>query len=138
MKLLESRLSHLWVGYFRLKFSGAAFKKLDGLCVCILDFLPLINENLIQENQKRRCYDYVPQQRILKKKRNPRKLGKRTSGPYRTLQTHVNGTLTLELRPGVSERINIRRVIPYSHTENRPRHIIIRWVKLYGEQTPVT
>ena len=55
-------------------------------------------------------YDYVPQQRILKKKWNPRKLGKRTSGPYRILQTHVNVTLTVELRPGVSERIHIRRV----------------------------
>ncbi len=73
----------------------------------------LINENLIQENQKGRCYDYVPQQRILKKKWNPCKLGERTSGPYRILQTHVNGTLTVDLRPGVSERINISRVIPY-------------------------
>ena len=74
----------------------------------------LINDNLIQENQKQRRYDYVPQQRILKKNYwKPRKLGERTSGPYRVIQTHVNGTLTIELRPGVSERINIRRVIPY-------------------------
>ena len=73
----------------------------------------LINENLIRENQKRRGYDYVPQQRELKKKWKPRKLGERTSGPYRVLQTHVNGTLTIELRQGVSERINIRRVIAY-------------------------
>ncbi len=29
-------------------------------------------------------------------------------------QTHVNGTLTIELKPGISERINIRRVIPYN------------------------
>jgi hypothetical protein len=28
----------------------------------------LINENLIRENQKQRCHDYVPQQRVLKKK----------------------------------------------------------------------
>jgi hypothetical protein len=34
-------------------------------------------------------------------------------GPYRVLQTHVNGTITIELRPGVSERLNIRRIIPY-------------------------
>jgi hypothetical protein len=73
----------------------------------------LINENLIRENQKRRCYDYVPQQRVLKKKWKPHKLGERTSGPYRVLQTHVNGTLAIELRQGVSERINIRRVILY-------------------------
>jgi hypothetical protein len=73
----------------------------------------LINENLMRENQKRHRYDYVPQQLILKKKWNPHKLGEHTSGPYRILQTHVNGTLTVELRPGVSERIHIRRVIPY-------------------------
>jgi hypothetical protein len=77
----------------------------------------LINEYLIRENHIRCCYDYVPQQRVLKKKWKPQKLGERTSGPYRVLQTHVNGTLTIELRQGVSERINIRRVIPY--TENR-------------------
>ena len=73
----------------------------------------LIHENLLRENQKRRRYDYVPQQRVLKKRWKPRKLDERTSGPYRVLQTHVNGTITIELRPGVSERLNIRRVIPY-------------------------
>ncbi len=50
---------------------------------------------------------------MLKKKWKPHKLGKRTSRPYRVLQTHVNGILTIELRPGISERLNIRRVIPY-------------------------
>ncbi len=73
----------------------------------------LINENLIRENKKQCRYNYVPQQRVLKKKWKPRKLGERTSGPYRVLQTCVNGTLTIELRPGVSERLNIRRVLPY-------------------------
>ena len=67
----------------------------------------LINENLIRENQKRRQYDYLPQQRILKKRWKPHKLDERTSGPYRVLQTHVNSTVTIELRPGVSERLNI-------------------------------
>jgi len=52
-------------------------------------------------------------QRILKRRWKPRKLDERTSGPYRVLQTHVNGTVTIELRPGVSERLNIRRIIPY-------------------------
>ena len=44
---------------------------------------------------------------------NPEKLGMRTTGPYTILQTHVNGTVTIELRPGISERLNIRRIIPY-------------------------
>jgi hypothetical protein len=73
----------------------------------------LINENLIRENQKRRRYDYLPGQQILKKRWKPRKLDERMTGPYRVLQTHVNGTVTIELRPGVSERLNIRRIIPY-------------------------
>jgi hypothetical protein len=73
----------------------------------------LINENLMRENQKRRRYDYIPQQKVLKKTWKPRKLGMRTTGPYTILQTHVNGTVTIELRPGISERLNIRRIIPY-------------------------
>ena len=33
------------------------------------------------ENQKQRRYDYIPQQRILKKTWKPQKLGVRTTGP---------------------------------------------------------
>jgi hypothetical protein len=44
-----------------------------------------------------------------------RKLDGRTSGPYRVLQKKVNGTVTIELRPGVSERLNTQRV---NHTKN--------------------
>ncbi len=73
----------------------------------------IIHENLMRENQNRRRYDYLPEQRVLKKCWKPRKLDKRTSGPYRVLQTHVNCKVTIELRPSVSERLNIRRVIPY-------------------------
>jgi hypothetical protein len=73
----------------------------------------LINKNLIQEKQKRRQYDYLPQQCIIKKRWKPHKLDEQTSGPYRVLQTHVNSTVTIELRPGVSERLNIRRIIQY-------------------------
>jgi hypothetical protein len=73
----------------------------------------LIHENLMQENQKRQRYDYLSNQCVLKKCWKPCKLDKRTSGPYRVLQTHVNSTVTLGLRLGVSERLNIWRVIPY-------------------------
>ena len=55
----------------------------------------------------------IPQQRILKKTWKPPKLGMRTTGLYTILQTHVNGTVTIELRPGISERLNIQRIIPY-------------------------
>ena len=50
---------------------------------------------------------------MLKKVHDPTKLGIRTQGPYKIKQVHTNGTLTMELRPGITERINIRRAIPF-------------------------
>ena len=43
MELPEIRLSDYWARYFCLEFGGAAFKKLEDLCVCITDFLPINN-----------------------------------------------------------------------------------------------
>ncbi len=73
----------------------------------------LIHEKLTRENQKRRGYNFTPQQMVLKKKWKPEKLGERTSGPYKIVQVHVNGTVTIQLRPGQTETINIRQIIPY-------------------------
>jgi len=73
----------------------------------------LVNENLRRANKKRRRFDYTINQQILKKLHEPTKLGNRTTGPYSIKQVHANGTITIELREGVTERINIRRVIPY-------------------------
>jgi transposase InsO family protein len=72
-----------------------------------------VNENLRRANQKRRQYDYATGQQVLKKVHNPTSLGVRTMGPYAIERVHVNGNLTLQLRQGVTERINIRRVLPY-------------------------
>ena len=72
-----------------------------------------INENLRCANRKRRQYDYAPGQKVLKKVHDPTKLGVRNSGPYTIERVHVNGNITIELRPGVLERINIHRVMPY-------------------------
>ncbi len=71
-----------------------------------------VNDNLRRANRKRRQHDYAPGQKVLKKVHDPTKLGVRTTGPYNIEQAHVNGTLTIELRPGITERINIRNVIP--------------------------
>jgi transposase InsO family protein len=73
----------------------------------------LVNENLRRANKKRRRFDYAPNQQVLKKLHAPTKLGERTSGPFNIREVHTNGTITIQLRPGVTERINIRRVIPY-------------------------
>ncbi len=68
----------------------------------------LINEKLMRENQNRRGYNYAPQQMVLEKKWKPKISGKQTSGPYKIVQVHVNGTVTIQLRPGLTERINTR------------------------------
>ena len=73
----------------------------------------VVNETLRRANLKRRSYDYVQGQRVLKKVHKLTKLGERTEGPYTVSQVHVNGTVSIQLRPSVTERINIRRVIPY-------------------------
>ena len=73
----------------------------------------LINYNLMRENKKRRRWDYEPGQKVLKKIHDPTKLGKRHKGPFKILKTHVNETVTIELRNDVTERINIRRITPF-------------------------
>jgi hypothetical protein len=47
---------------------------------------------------------------------NPTKLGVRTEGPYTIEHIHVNGNLTILLCEGITELINIRRVLPYRLT----------------------
>ena len=73
----------------------------------------IVNERLRKANMGRRTYDYVQGQKVLKKRHKPDKLGRRKEGPYKVTQVHTNGNVTIELRPGVTERINIRRVEPY-------------------------
>ncbi len=72
-----------------------------------------VNENLHCANRKQRQYDYALGQQVLKKVCNPNKLGIRAEGPYTIERVHVNGNLTILLREGITERINIRRVLPY-------------------------
>ena len=73
----------------------------------------LIDQRLIEANTKRISYDYQPGQEVLKLTYQPDKLEPRATGPFTIKKTHVNGTLSIELSPGVIERINIRRVKPY-------------------------
>jgi hypothetical protein len=66
----------------------------------------------MRENSKQKRYNYVPNQKVLQKRHKTCTLGQKTSGPYKILQTHVNGTVTIDLKPRISEIINIQRVIP--------------------------
>ena len=40
-------------------------------------------------------------------------MGERYSGPYDIAKVHENRTITIQLVPNVTERIDIRQVIPY-------------------------
>ncbi|KAG7340293.1 integrase core domain containing protein [Nitzschia inconspicua] len=73
----------------------------------------LIDQRLILANTKRFSYDYAIGDEVLKLTYNPDKLQPRATGPYKITRVHQNGTLSIQLSPGVVERINIRRVKPY-------------------------
>ncbi len=44
---------------------------------------------------------------------NLTKLGVRMEGPYTIECVHLNGNFTILLCEGITERINIRRILPY-------------------------
>jgi transposase InsO family protein len=72
-----------------------------------------IDYNLRRENNKRRTYDYEVGGFVLEMVPNAKKLGKQTTGPYEILRVHTNGTLTIRRSPGVTDRVNIRRLRPF-------------------------
>ena len=73
----------------------------------------LIDERTMAKNRKRISHDYQPNDQVLVLAYKPDKLEPRARGPYRILQTHVNGTVTIQRSPTIMERINIRRLRPY-------------------------
>ncbi len=72
-----------------------------------------VNENLRHANRKQRLFNYAPGQQVLKKVHDPNKLGVRTEGPYTIERIYVNGNLTILLCEGITECINICRVLLY-------------------------
>jgi len=78
----------------------------------------LIDNNLIRENKKRIDYNYEVGDRVWIKHYDPKKLEPRLHGPYRITRIYVNGTIDIELKPGVIQRYNIRKVVPYRHSEH--------------------
>ena len=64
--------------------------------------------------QYKQCQiDYALGQQVLKKVHNPTKLEVRTKGPYTIERVHINSNLTILLREGITEHINIHRVLQY-------------------------
>ena len=73
----------------------------------------LIDENLRRQNERRRGFDYQVGQQVLLRQNDSNKLGRRTIGPYAIVAVHTNGNVTIRRTPHVTERINVRRVMPY-------------------------
>jgi transposase InsO family protein len=73
----------------------------------------LIDKNNERENSKRVDFDYIVGQRVLLLNTDlQRKLDDPTQGPFKIVQTHTNGNVSI-LRGSVIERVNVRRIKPY-------------------------
>ena len=72
-----------------------------------------INENLRRQNAKRKEYDFRVGGQVLVKVFNPRKLDQKAEGPFTVTQVFTNGSVEIQRRPNVVERINIRRLVPF-------------------------
>ena len=73
-----------------------------------------VNVNANNENKRRIDHDYQVGQQVLKAVPDPTKLQTRFQGPFTITRVHVNGNVTLQINPHVTERINIRQVKPYN------------------------
>ena len=74
----------------------------------------LVNNSLLKSNKKRINYDYHVGKKILKYNSSiAGKLESKTTGPFEILHIHMNGMVTIILRPRISQRINFQRTIPY-------------------------
>jgi hypothetical protein len=80
-----------------------------------------VSEILQRANQKQRQFDYALGQQVLKKVHNPTKLGVRMEEPHTIERLHFNGNLTILLCEGITECINIHRVLPHRQPFHIPR-----------------
>ena len=74
----------------------------------------IIDDNNHRANLRRRFHDYSIGDQVLLLHRQKAKMAPKAIGPYTVLQDHVNGTLTIQRGLGIEERVNIRRVKPYT------------------------
>ena len=79
-----------------------------------------VDRDLMRANARRSAFDYKQGDHVLKQRHDRTKLGERWDGPYPIKRVHVNGNVTIALKPGVFERINIRRVKPYLRPTRTP------------------
>jgi len=72
-----------------------------------------INEALLRANRRRVTCDYKVGDKVLIKVYDPDKLQARWIGPFTATCIHTNGTVTVQLLPMVTDRLNVRRLKPY-------------------------
>ncbi len=72
-----------------------------------------INRNNERENQSRVPHEYrIGEKVLLRTEGIKRKLSAPRSGPYEILRVYNNGTVRIQ-HGAVTERINIRRIVPF-------------------------
>ena len=104
--------------------------------LAVLDLRQLsVDNNICCVNAKQTSHDYQVGDHVLKKRHEWSKLGEWWDGPYVIKRAHVNGNATVQLRTGVTEHLNIRRVKPYLEpTVQAPANPVVP-VQTVGRQT---
>ena len=72
-----------------------------------------IDDNTKRNNNKRIDHNYQIGDLVKLKVYDPTKLEERFKGPYRIDQVFTNGTVSMQTKPGIGTRINIRKIEPY-------------------------
>jgi hypothetical protein len=74
----------------------------------------VIDDNLRRANKKRRQHDYKPgDECLILDHEATSKLDTKYIGTFTIVHAHVNGTITIQRTPHVTDRVNIRQVQPY-------------------------
>jgi hypothetical protein len=74
----------------------------------------VIDDNLQCDNQKRRRHDYQPGgECLILDHKSTTKLDTKYIRLFSIIQTHTNGTITIQWTPHVIDRLNIQQIKPY-------------------------
>ena len=75
-----------------------------------------IDQRLLQANAKRITHDFRVGEQVYRRRDTQGSMRQKLSpvfdGPFQIVRVHTNGTVTIAVRPGVTERVNIRRLKP--------------------------
>ena len=71
-----------------------------------------IDQRLLHANAKRQYFDYQPGMKVYLLTDRKSKLQPVHKGPYDIVNTHANGTVTIQLNDHMTDRVNIRNIKP--------------------------